>query len=209
VLVAAAVAVEHFGFTHSASSPQLIESVHSPALSAPGAASAGLSGANLMFLPKANLSFVGNWGGHLKVQGGAASASATLKVVPASFYFGEQNGEVYLRTNLYGNPQWSVVKTAVKVINPQSVEFRVDSICKTCTPPQREQQVTSLSLINSSQLDAKVYTYSDAGGGGPSELTYSGTLHPLTPAELDAIDREVERDGKFMAKVNSKVPVNN
>jgi zinc-ribbon domain len=210
VLVAIAAGVEHFGRAESAPGPQLVESANSPATSAPAAASAGLSGANLMFLPKANLSFVGDWGGHLRIQGAAAeNANVALKVVPASFYFGEKNGLVYLKTNLYGDPKWSVVKTAVKVIDPQSVEFSVDSFCKTCTPPQSQQQVTRLTLIGSSQLDAKVYSHSAAPGGAHGEMTYAGTLHLLTPAELDAIDREVQRDGKFMAKVNSKVPVNN
>jgi hypothetical protein len=206
VLVAGGIGIDRLVTSRPIAGPQLTESAHAPA--AP-AASGALSGADLMFLPKANLSFVGDWGGHLQVQGSASAvAAAKFKSVPASFFFGQQNGEVYLTTNLYGNPKWKVVKTRVKVIDPQNIEFSVDSLCQSCTPPQREQQVTRLTLVNSSELQAKVYSYS-AAGGAQGELSYSGTLHPLTTTELDAIDREVRRDGKFMAKVNSEVPASN
>ncbi len=206
-ILAVAAAVWFAGHRQSA---ELLEAAPSVRPHSWHAASTDLPSANLMYLPKADSGFVGSWGGHLRVQAPPGEMrEVTMAVVPDSYYFGERNGVVFIKTNVYGNPQWPVVKTGVKVLNSRSIEFRIDSICKSCAPPQRQQEVTRLTLINPQQLAARVYAYSYRSGDGHVELTYKGTLHLLTPNELAAIDREVERDGKFLTRINRKIPINN
>lgn len=173
------------------------------------AQAAGAAMTDMLYLPEANPGFVGNWGGHVRVEPSQNQQNVAMPVVPMSYYFGEQNGTVFLRTNVYGDPKWPIVKTAVKVLNPKSVEFKIDSVCDSCTPPVRQQEVTRLTLVDQQHLDAHCYTYADFQGDGHTELTYKGTLHLLTPEELAAIDREVARKGKLLTKINSKIPVNN
>ncbi|GEM_PF-2364503 len=174
------------------------------------AAGAELPTTSLMYLPKADTGFVGNWGGHLRVDAAPGQMKyVTMAVVPVSYYFGERNGVVFIKTQVYGDPQWPVVKTGVKVINARSIEFRIDSVCKTCTPPARQQEVTKLTLINSKELAAKSYAYCYLNGDGHNELIYNGTLHLLTPDKLAEIDREVEMNGKPLARIDSKMSINN
>jgi hypothetical protein len=165
---------------------------------------------DLMYLPKADVGFVGNWGGHVRVQATPENqGNVVMPVVPMSYYFGDQNGTVFLKTSVYGNPKWPVVKTGVKVLNPSSVEFKVDSICSSCTPSVRQQEITRLTLVDKQHLNAHCYIYAAFSDGSHTELTYEGTLHLLTPDELAAIDREVTQNGKLLTQINSKIPVNN
>jgi hypothetical protein len=166
--------------------------------------------ADLMLLPKAATGFVGTWGGTLKVQAAPDQMQyVVMKKAPASYYFGERDGVVFIKTDVYGDPQWPVVKTGVKVLNPRSVQFRIDSECKSCQPSERQQEVTTLTLVSPKEVDAQVSTYCYRSGDGYVQLNYSGKMHLLTPEELAAINREVERDGKLLTRINSKVSVNN
>lgn len=131
-----------------------------------------------------------------------------MRDVPMSYYFGERNGVVFLKTDVYGDPQWPVIKTGVKVLGPDSIEFRIDSMCKNCVPGQRQQEVTRLTLKGKNELAAEVYTYSYTSGDGHIELVYTGTLHLLDPQQLAALDREVEHNGKLLTKINSTIQVN-
>lgn len=165
--------------------------------------------ADLMLLPKADTGFVGTWGGTLKVQATPDQLQyVVMKEAPASYYFGERDGVVFIKTDVYGDPQWPVVKTGVKVLNPRSVQFRVDSECKPCQPSERQQEVTTLTLVNPNEVDAQVSTYCYKSGDSYVQLSYSGEMHLLTPAELAAINREVESDGKLLTRINSKASVN-
>jgi predicted nucleic acid-binding Zn ribbon protein len=193
-----------------ASDANLLESTSSMRPHTWKAQTAGAPMTDMLYLPKADTGFVGNWGGHVRVQPAAGSRqNVVMPVVPMSYYFGEQNGTVFLRTNVYGDPKWPVVKTGVKVLSPRSIEFTIDSVCDSCAPPVRQQEVTRLTLVDQQHLDAHCYTYADFHGDGHAELTYKGTLHLLTPEELAAIDREVASKGALLTKINSKIPVNN
>lgn len=168
-----------------------------------------VSAANLMLLPKADTGFVGTWGGTLKVQATPDQMQyVTMKQAPASYYFGERDGVVFIKTDVYGDPRWPVVKTGVKVLNPRSVEFRIDSECKSCQPAERQQEVTTLTLVNPNEVDAQVATYCYESGDNYVQLNYSGKMHLLTPAQLSAINREVEHDGKLLTQINSKAAAN-
>jgi hypothetical protein len=78
-------------------------------------------------------------------------------------------------------------------------------MCSSCTPPVRQQEITQLTL-NNGALEADSNTYAYASGDGHVQFDYKGTLRPLNPQELAALDREVERDGTFLKSINSKVP---
>ena len=195
----------HMSSTNGAS---LVENVHSVQPHIWHAAAAEVPIANMLLLPKADAGFVGRWGGHVHLQPAQQDMRyASMPRVPMSYYFGQQNGVVFLKTNVYGDPQWPVVKTGVKVITPKSIEFRLDSVCKSCTPPVRQQEVTRLTLMSTRQLQAECYTYAYSSGDGHAELIYKGVLHLLTPDELAAIDREVENKGKLLTTINSRLPV--
>ncbi len=197
-------------FTGRSSGADLLEAAHSVRPHSWRAASADLPATSLMYLPKADAGFVGSWGGDLRVQPAAGEMKyVAAKVAPASYYFGERNGVVFISTNVYGDPQWPVVKTGVKVLNSRSIEFRIDSICKNCSLPERQQEVTRLTLVNPKEVDAEVYTYGYRSSDGHVELTYKGRLHLLTPSELAAINREVEQSGKLLTRIDSKVSVDN
>ena len=108
----------------------------------------------MFLLPSADTGFVGSWGGYVHLQPGPQNASATMQDIPMSYYLGEQNGVVFLKTSVYGDPKWPVVKSAVKVLTPTSIEFKLDSVCASCTPPVKQQEVTRLTLIGNKQLEA-------------------------------------------------------
>ena len=161
---------------------------------------------DMLLLPQADTGFVGSWGGFVYAQTTPQqTVQPAMTKVPMSYYFGQSNGEVFLKTQVYGDPKWPVVKDWVKVLNSKSIEFGLDSMCSSCTPPVRQQEVTRLTLDNG-QLDAQSNTYAYASGDGHVEFDYKGTLHPLTPDELAALDHEVEREGTFLKSINSKVP---
>jgi hypothetical protein len=203
ILFAALAGTRHKVFINHGPDANLLETAHSVRPHTWQATSSDLPTANLTYLPKADTGFVGSWGGHLRVQATPGEMNdVAMTVVPDSYYFGERNGVVFIKTNVYGNPQWPVLSS-------RSIEFRIDSVCRICAPPERQQEVTRLALISPKQLAARVYVYSYRSGGGHVELTYQGTLHLLTPDELAAIDREVERDGKLVTRINSTIPINN
>ena len=190
-----------------ANNANLLETIHSVEPHTWHAAAA-IPAAGLMLLPKANSAFVGSWGGYVQVQSKPNSRRfVALSKMPMSYYFGEQNGVVFLKTNVYGNPQWPVVKTAVKVLTPTSVEFKLDSICKSCPSPVRQQEITRLTLTDNHELRAHCYTYAYASGDGQVQLEYKGVLRLLTADELAAIDKAVENKGKLLTTINSKVAV--
>jgi hypothetical protein len=208
LIVAIVAGLERGGlwYGRSAQRANLLEAAHSVRPHTWNAAAPEIPMANLLLLPKADNGFAGSWGGHLRVQADPQDMRyVSTPEVPMSYYFGEQNGVVFLKTNVYGNPQWPVVKTGVKVLTPKSIEFRLDSLCNSCAPPVRQQEVTRLTLINPRQLQAQCYSYAYSIGDGHVELTYNGVLHLLTPDELAAIDREVQRNGKLLTTIDSKV----
>ena len=173
------------------------------------AAAAEIPAANLLYLPHADRGFVGSWGGSVHIVSVTGDArSATTSNVPMSYFFGERNGEVYLKTRVYGDPKWPVVKTAVKVLGPKSVEFTLNSVCPSCMPPVSQTEKTRLTLTSANQLDAQCDTYAFASGGGHVDLKYAGVLHPLTQRELAQIDAQVRQQGKLLTTIDSKVPVN-
>ncbi|HLH75400.1 MAG TPA: hypothetical protein VKV28_01215 [Candidatus Binataceae bacterium] len=173
-------------------------------------AAAGPAMSDLFLLPKVDQGFAGSWGGHVQIQAATSQMSyAQSSDVAMSYYFGERNGVVFLKTNVYGDPQWPVVKTAVKVIDPKTIEFRLDSLCRSCTPEVRQQEVTRLTLIDHQHMRAHCYTYAYSVGDGHAQLNYEGILHLLTPAELAAIDREVQRGNSLLSTINSKTALPN
>ena len=91
--------------------------------------------------------------------------------------------------------------------HPTSIEFKLDSECASCTPPVKQQEVTRLKLIGNKQLEATSDSYADFAGEGHTQLSYKGTLRPMTPDELSSIDHAVEHDGKLLTTINSKQPV--
>lgn len=205
LLMVAAVAVLKRGANQSsADNANLLAAAHT--VQPHGQTAAGAP-AGLFLLPSANTGFVGSWGGYVHLQPGPQNASATMQDVPMSYYLGEQNGVVFLKTSVYGDPKWPVVKSAVKVLTPTSIEFKLDSECASCTPPVKQQEVTRLTLIGNKQLEATSDSYADFAGAGHTQLSYKGTLRPMTPDELSSIDHAVEHGGKLLTTINSKQPV--
>src|SRR5579875_199878 len=169
------------------------------------AASAIIPDANLLYLPHADTGFVGTWGGTVHVVSVSGQGRpATTGGVPMSYLFGERNGEVFLKTRVYGDPIWPVVKSAVKVLSPKSVEFTLNSVCASCMPPVSQTETTRLTLIANDKLSAECETYAFASGGGHVDVKYAGTLHPLTPQELEQLDAKVREEGKLLTTIDSK-----
>ena len=207
LLIVAAIAVLKRGANQSsADNANLLAAAHTVQPHGWHQAAAGAP-AGLFLLPSANTGFVGSWGGYVHLQPGPQNASATMQDVPMSYYLGEQNGVVFLKTSVYGDPKWPVVKSAVKVLTPTSIEFKLDSECASCTPPVKQQEVTRLTLIGNKQLEATSDSYADFAGAGHTQLSYKGTLRPMTPDELSSIDHAVEHGGKLLTTINSKQPV--
>ncbi len=207
MLIVAAIAVLKRGANHSsADNANLLEAAHSVQPHTWHQAAAGAP-AGLFLLPSADTGFVGSWGGYVHLQPGPENAGATMQDIPMSYYLGEQNGVVFLKTSVYGNPKWPVVKSAVKVLSPKSIEFKLDSECASCTPPVKQQEVTRLTLVHKNQLEAESDSYADFTGAGHTQLSYKGTLRLMTPDELSSIDHAVEHDGKLLTTINSKQPV--
>ena len=166
-----------------------------------------LPASSMLMLPQAATGFVGSWGGYIYAQTTPHQIlQPVMTKVPMSYYFGERNGEVFLKTQVYGDPKWPVVKSGVKVLNPKSIEFTLDSFCKSCTPPVHQQEITMLTLINGQELEAESSTKAYTSGGGHVEFDYKGTLYPLNQQQLAEIDREVEHAGSFLKSINSKIP---
>jgi len=162
---------------------------------------------DMLLLPQADAGFVGSWGGYVYAQTNPQQAvQPVMTKVPMSYFFAERDGVIFLKTQVYGDPKWPVVKDSVKVINSKSIDFELDSICSSCTPPVRQEQITRLTL-NNGALEADSTTYSYASGDGHDQLEYKGTLHPLNQQQLDALNHEVEKDGTFLKSIKSNVPV--
>jgi ribosomal protein L40E len=204
-VIAAIVVFERGPRQSSAAGANLLEAVQSVRPHAWHQAATGPAG--LFLLPNVDTGFVGSWGGYAKLQPGQNAASATVQQIPMSYYLGEQNGVVFLKTSVYGDPKWPVVKSAVRVLSPKSVEIKLDSECESCTPPVKQQEITRLALINKEKLEAECDSYAYFKGDGHVDLSYKGTLSLLTPDQLAAIDHAVEHDGKLLTTINSKQPV--
>ncbi len=174
------------------------------------AASTIIPDANLLYLPHADTGFVGTWGGtvHVVSVSGQGSPSTTGDV-PMSYLFGERNGEVFLKTRVYGDPKWPVVKSSVKVLSPKSVEFTLNSVCASCMPPVSQTETTRLTLVANDKLSAECDTYAFASGGGHVDVKYAGDLHSLTPQELGQLDAKVREEGKLLTTIDSKSRVGN
>jgi hypothetical protein len=162
----------------------------------------GDSSAPTFLLPEANQNFVGTWGGHVSVDPSQTKLVGE-PVMPASYYFGVMNGTIYLRTEVYGNAAWPVVKSSVKLLDPSQVRFQLDSLCSTCKPPCREVEITTLKLTDSKSLDVEVNGYAYWQGDGFTQVNYHGTLHPMDAQQIAAIDAEVEHDHVLLTKIDA------
>lgn len=162
----------------------------------------GDSAAPTFMLPEANQSFIGTWGGHLTVDPSQTKLVGQA-VMPASYYFGVMNGTIYLRTEVYGNAAWPVVKSSVKLLDPSRVRFQLDSLCSTCKPQCREVEDTTLKLNADKSLDVQVDGYAYWKGDGFTQVNYHGTLHPADAQQVAAIDNEVKRNHVLLTKINA------
>jgi hypothetical protein len=185
--------------TINSTAPQMAESA--PTMAA-HVLHSGDSSAPTFMLPAANQSFVGTWGGHVTVDPSDTKLVGD-PVMPSSYYFGVMNGTVYLRTEVYGNSSWPVVKSSVALLDPSRVRFQLDSRCDTCKPSCREVEVTTLKLVDDKTLDVEVDGYAYWQGDGHTQVTYRGTLHPIDAQALAAIDAEVKRNHVLLTKINA------
>src|SRR6266446_4317718 len=72
----------------------------------------------ILVIPKASRDFVGEWGGHLQVDNVIGRISPPEESV-VSLAFGQNNGDVFMRTTAFGNPLSHIVDTKAKVQNPR------------------------------------------------------------------------------------------
>jgi hypothetical protein len=163
------------------------------------------SSESIFALPAADHGFTGSWGGYIKVIP-ADQQFTHDPVVPTSYYFGERDGMVYLRTEIYGKARWPVMKSEVKLLDAHRVRLQVDSLCDTCRPPTREVEVTVLKLTGPKTLDEHVIAYSYRQGDGHQQVEYRGVLQPLDQSQLAAIDRAVEHNHVFLGRINTSRP---
>ncbi|HUY38652.1 MAG TPA: hypothetical protein VMV13_07465 [Candidatus Binataceae bacterium] len=185
--------------TNSAA-PRMTEAM--PSIQAHVLHTSGDSSAPTFLLPAANQHFVGTWGGHVSVDPSQTKLVGQA-VMPASYYFGVMNGTIYLRTEVYGNAAWPVVKSSVKLLDPSQVRFQLDSMCSTCKPQCREVEATTLKLVNDNSLEVEVNGYAYWQGDGFTQVNYHGTLHPMDAQQLAAIDAEVQRNHVLLTKINA------
>ena len=71
-------------------------------------------------------------------------------------------------------------------------------------PPVSQTETTRLTLIANDKLSADCETYAFASGGGHVDVKYAGTLHTLTPQELEQLDAKVREEGKLLTTIDSK-----
>jgi len=154
-------------------------------------------------LPSADHEFIGSWGGYVKVIP-ADSQFTKDPVIPVSYYFGERNGVVYLRTEIYGNAQWPVLRSDVKMLDPRRVRFQIDSLCASCRPQGREVEVTTLKLADAKTLDEHVTAYCYWQGDGHQQVEFRGELHPLDQAQQAEINQQVERHHVLLGRINAR-----
>ncbi len=166
------------------------------------AATAASPSMGLFELPAADRNFVGTWGGYARVDPGAATRVGK-PMLPMTFYFGRKNGVVFLRTEVYGSPQWPVVGQKVETLDPKRVRFELDSACNSCTPPAREVEVTTLTLTDKNTMNVECTGYTSWQGDGHSGASYHGVLHLLNAAQAQAIDQQARQGGVLLTKINS------
>ncbi|MBF6567630.1 MAG: hypothetical protein IVW54_01990 [Candidatus Binataceae bacterium] len=188
---------------HPASAPQsMAEAAH---VAIPHGFHAGLmsTASEQVPLPHADRGFIGAWGGSLEVNP-AQAQHATVTRLPTSYYFGERGGTVYLSTSVYGDAKWPVVKTDVKLLDSRRVRFQLDSSCISCQPPGRQVEVTTLTLTGKNSMRADVDGYTYWQGDGHNNVDYHGELHPLTRAQVEAIDRNIESNHVLLSKIKAR-----
>ena len=129
-------------------------------------------------------------------------------LLPTTSYFGECHGAGSLKTAVYGDPAWPIVKRSVKVLTPLQVEFQFDALWSSCTPQVREVEVTTLNLTGHGTSGAHVYGYSYCTGDGHAQATYSGMLKPLNLAQAENIERQLERNNTLLTPGDTSVSSN-
>ncbi len=123
-----------------------------------------------------------------------------------SYLFGEENGVVSLRTAVYGDADWPIVKKSVQLLTPKQVQFQLDSECRDCRPVVKEVEFTTLKLTDQGTLDAHAYGYAYRSGDGHQEVEYAGVLHQLSAQQVAAFDRAVERNHTLLTKIQTHRP---
>ena len=129
-------------------------------------------------------------------------------LLPTTYYFGECHGAGSLKTAVYGDPAWPIVKKSVKVLTPRQVEFQFDALWSSCSPQVREVEVTTLNLTGHGTSDAHLYGYSYRTDDGHAQAIYSGTLEPLNLAQAENIEHQLERNDSLLTPIDTSVSSN-
>jgi hypothetical protein len=162
---------------------------------------------DMFFLPKADRNFVGIWGGYARLKSQPEGEVITSSRLPMTYYFGQQGDKVYLRTAIYGNASWPVVRARVTALTPERVQFQVDSACADCSTPIRQVEVTTLTLQPDRSMKVVVRGYAYRNGDGHGLVVYEGVLHRLNTEQADAISRQVKQNHVRLGAIKTARPV--
>ena len=127
-----------------------------------------------------------------------------------SLLFGERDGNVFLRTTVFGSPDSNVLRTGADVIGPRDVTLKIEGLEIAHRPPVRHVEKLRLSLNEAGALDVvKSVSLYVTGDSEPfAEADYQGTLHQLTGDEERELNREVTERGEVpQATIRERRPV--
>jgi hypothetical protein len=152
---------------------------------------------NVLVIPKASTDFVGEWGGHVALTHATAGLSGQREAI-VSLAFGVRNGEVFMQTTAFAGPNSRIVSTTARVVNPRRIEIKLEGIEYAFRPPLRHVEELYLALTRKNTIDClKFVDFYASGARTPLiSMDYHGTLHPLTPAQREALRREVAAQGE-------------
>jgi|SRR5579875_1103815 len=152
---------------------------------------------NVLEIPKASTDFVGEWGGHVALEHATASFPGRRDAI-VSLAFGVRNGEVFMQTTAFAGPNSRIVSTTARVVNPRRIEIKLEGLEYAFHPPLRHVEELHLALTRKNTIDClKFVDFYASGARTPLiSMDYHGTLHPLTPAQREALRREVTAQGE-------------
>jgi len=151
----------------------------------------------ILVIPKASRDFVGEWGGHLQVDNVIGRISPPEESV-VSLAFGQNNGDVFMRTTAFGNPLSHIVDTKAKVQNPRKVVLELEGIEMGNNPPLRHVEHMSLALISKDEMDCLKYVdfYLPGNSTPIASVDYHGRLKIIGDQERRALETEVLEQGE-------------
>ncbi len=153
---------------------------------------------HVLVIPSASHDFLGEWGGHLRLENVVGEIDPPDSSI-VSLAFGDQGGDVFMRTTAFANPTAQIVDTTAKVVTPRKVTLKLEGMEFSNDPPLRHVERLSLALVNKDTMDCLKYVdFYRPGDSEPiASADYHGTLRLIGDVERHQLEREVEEHGEI------------